>query len=165
MDDGEAERFGIPEEERWFYVRADNAKLNLAPRPLDATWLQLRSITLPNGDHVQAIARWRPASVFRDLSMNESADLVEQLGSPRDDGERWSARKQDLGRWGGELIMAITGCSEEQARAMLAAYFASKALRIVEYPSPKQRKLRKGLDHDPQIVAGMRLNAQEGEHP
>ena len=165
MDDGEAERFGIPEEERWFYVRADNAKLNLAPRPLDATWLQLRSITLPNGDHVQAIARWRPASVFRDLSMNESADLVERLGSPRDDGERWSARKQDLGRWGGELIMAITGCSEEQARAMLAAYFASKALRIVEYPSPKQRKLRKGLDHDPQIVAGMRLNAQEGEHP
>jgi hypothetical protein len=165
MDDGEAERFGLPEEERWFYVRADNAKLNLAPRPLDATWLQLRSITLPNGDHVQAIARWRPASVFRDLSMNESADLVERLGSPRDDGERWSARKQDLGRWGGELIMAITGCSEEQARAMLAAYFASKALRIVEYPSPKQRKLRKGLDHDPQIVAGMRLNAQEGEHP
>jgi hypothetical protein len=48
---------------------------------------------------------------------------------------------------------------------MLAAYFASKALRIVEYPSPKQRKLRKGLDHDPQIVAGMRLSAQEGEHP
>jgi hypothetical protein len=43
--------------------------------------------------------------------------------------------------------MATTGCSEEQARAMLAAYFASKALRIVEYPSPKQRKLRKGLDH------------------
>jgi hypothetical protein len=61
--------------------------------------------------------------------------------------------------------MATTGCSEEQARAMLAAYFASKALRIVEYPSPKQRKTRKGLDHDPQIVAGMRLNAQEGEHP
>ena len=165
MDDGEAKRFGVPEEERWFYVRADNAKLNLAPRPLDATWLQLRSIALPNGDHVQAIARWRPASVFRELSMNESADLVEQLGSPRDDGERWSARKQDFGRWGGELIMATTGCSEEQARAMLAAYFASKALRIVDYPSPKQRKPRKGLEHDPQVVAGMRLHAEEGEHP
>ncbi|MFN7305029.1 MAG: AAA family ATPase, partial [Acetobacteraceae bacterium] len=27
MDDGEAKRFGIAEEERWFYVRADNAKL------------------------------------------------------------------------------------------------------------------------------------------
>ncbi|MCX7368338.1 MAG: helicase RepA family protein, partial [Alphaproteobacteria bacterium] len=165
MDDGEAKRFGVPEEERWFYVRADNAKLNLAPRPLDATWLQLRSIALPNGDHVQAIARWRPASVFRELSMNDSADLVEQLGSPRDDGERWSARKQDFGRWGGELIMATTGCSEEQARAMLAAYFASKALRIADYPSPKQRKPRKGLEHDPQVVAGMRLHAQEGEHP
>ena len=165
MDDGEAKRFGVPEEERWFYVRADNAKLNLAPRPLDATWLQLRSIALPNGDHVQAIARWRPASVFRELSMNESADLVEQLGSPRDDGERWSARKQDFGRWGGELVMSSTGCSEEQARAMLAAYFASKALRIVDYPSPKQRKPRKGLEHDPQVVAGMRLHAEEGEHP
>jgi hypothetical protein len=97
--------------------------------------------------------------------MNESADLVEQLGSPRDDGERWSARKQDLGRWGGELIMATTGCSEEQARAMLGAYFASKALRIVDYPSPKQRKPRKGLEHDPQVVAGMRLHAEEGEPP
>jgi hypothetical protein len=48
---------------------------------------------------------------------------------------------------------------------MLAAYFASKALRIVDYPSPKQRKPRKGLEHDPQVVAGMRLHAEEGEHP
>jgi hypothetical protein len=61
--------------------------------------------------------------------------------------------------------VAMTSWPAFRARAMLAAYFASKALRIVEYPSPKQRKLRKGLDHDPQIVAGMRLNAQEGEHP
>jgi hypothetical protein len=164
MDETEAERFGVDEEERWFFVRADNAKLNLAPRPLDATWLQLRSIALPNGDHVQAVARWRPASVFRELSLAASADLIEQLGSPRDDGERWSARKQDVGRWAGELITTTTGCTDEQARSMLAAYFASKALRIVEYQSPKQRKPRKGLEHDPQVIAGMRPHAQEDHH-
>ena len=161
MDEKEAERFGVDEEERWFFVRADNAKLNLAPRPLDATWLQLRSIALPNGDHVQAIARWRPASVFKDLSLAESANLIEQLGTPREDGERWSARKQDSERWAGSLITKTVGCTEEQARTILDGYFASKALRTVEYPSPKQRKPRKGLEHDPQVVAGMRLHAQE----
>lgn len=162
MDEKEAERFGVDEAERWFFVRADNAKLNLAPRPLDATWLQLRSIALPNGDHVQAVARWRPASVFKDLTLAASADLIEQLGSPRDDGERWSARKQDSERWAGSLITRVVGCTEEQARAILDGYFASKALRTVEYQSPKQRKARKGLEHDPQVVAGMRNYAQEG---
>lgn len=165
MDEKEAERFGIDEEERWFFVRADNAKLNLAPRPLDATWLQLRSIALPNGDHVQAIARWRPASVFKELSLAASADLIEQLGTPREDGERWSERKQDSERWAGSLITKVVGCTEEQARAILGGYFASKALRTVEYQSPKQRKSRKGLEHDPQVVAGMRLHAQEDLDP
>ena len=163
MDEKEAERFGVDEEERWFFVRADNAKLNLAPRPLDATWLQLRSIALPNGDHVQAIARWRPASVFKDLSLAQSADLIEQLGTPREDGERWSARKQDSERWAGNLITKTVACTDEQARAILDGYFASKALRTVEYQSPKQRKPRKGLEHDPQVVAGMRLHAQEDQ--
>ena len=165
MDEKEAERFGIDEEERWFFVRADNAKLNLAPRPLDATWLQLRSITLPNGDHVQAVARWRPASVFKDLTLAASADLIEQLGSPRDDGEHWSARSQDSDRWAGTLITSVVGCTQEQARVILAGYLKSQALQIVEYQSPKQRKQRKGLNHDPQVVAGMRLQAQENEHP
>ncbi len=164
MDEQEAERFGIDEGERWFFIRADNAKLNLAPRPLDATWLQLRSIELPSGDHVQAIARWRPASVFKDLSLAASADLIEQLGSPRDDGERWSARKQDSERWAGSLITKTVGCTEAQARAILDAYFASKALRTVEYQSPNQRKLRKGLEHDPQVVAGMRFQTQKDNH-
>jgi outer membrane protein assembly factor BamA len=40
-----------------------------------------------------------------------------------------------------------------------------KEVLFEDAPSFKQRKLRKGLDHDPQIVAGMRLSAQEGEHP
>lgn len=161
MDEKEAERFGIDEDERWFFVRADNAKLNLAPRPLDATWLQLHSITLPNGDHVQAVARWRPASAFKELSLAKSAELIEQLGSPRDDGERWSARSQDSERWAGTLITNVVGCTEEQARTILAGYLKSQALRIVEYQSPKQRKARKGLEHDPQAVADMRLHAQE----
>jgi hypothetical protein len=164
MDQQEAERFGIDEGERWFFIRADNAKLNLAPRPLDATWLQLRSIELPSGDHVQAIARWRPASVFKDLSLAASADLIEQLGSPRDDGERWSARKQDSERWAGSLITKAVGCTEAQARTILDGYLASKALRTVEYQSPSQRKSRKGLEHDPQAVAGIRLQTQKDNH-
>ena len=101
------------------------------------------------------------ASPVKDLSLAESANLIEQLGTPREDGERWSARKQDSERWAGSLITKAVDCTEEQARAILNGYFASKALRTVEYPSPKQRKPRKGLEHDPQVVAGMRLHAQE----
>jgi hypothetical protein len=163
MSEEEAERFGIDEAERSFFVRADNAKLNLAPRPRDALWLRLNSISLPSGDHVQAMSRWRPASAFQQLSMAASADLIEQLGTPREDGERWSARRQDSGRWAGTLITSLLGCTEEQARTILDGYLKSQALRIVDYQSPKQRKERKGLEHDPQIVAAMRLQAQEDD--
>ena len=52
MDTKEAEEFGIPEEEKRWWLRLDDAKSNLAP-PADAVrWFHRESITLSNGDRV-----------------------------------------------------------------------------------------------------------------
>ena len=146
-------------------IRADNAKLNLAPRPAEAVWLQLRSITLPNGDHVQAVARWRPAKPFADISLFESADIAEQVGSPRDDGERWSVRPQDTERYAADLIATLADCSVQKARGILDGFISSQALCVVDYYSPKQRKHRKGLQHNPETIADIRRQAQEDSKP
>ena len=52
MDLKEAEAFGIPEDERKWWLRMDDAKANLAPPADAARWFRRESVTLPNGDAV-----------------------------------------------------------------------------------------------------------------
>jgi hypothetical protein len=66
MTDKEAKRFGILEADRWRYIRADNAKANLAPAG-GARWFRLVSVPLnngtpdyPSGDAVQTVETWTP---------------------------------------------------------------------------------------------------------
>ena len=49
MSDKDAERFGVPPEDRQRYVRLDSAKANLSEPGLHTTWLKRESMTLPNG--------------------------------------------------------------------------------------------------------------------
>lgn len=52
MTEQEAERFGLPENEKGYFVRLDNAKGNMAPPAEHALWYKKESVTLPNGDKV-----------------------------------------------------------------------------------------------------------------
>lgn len=72
MTSEEAQLFGISEEQRPFYLRMDNAKVNILPPSTAAKWFRLVSVPLgnctalyPNGDDVQTVERWTPPSIWR----------------------------------------------------------------------------------------------------
>ena len=52
MDEKDAKRFGIPDDRRKWYVRFDDAKLNLAPPAESAIWYERHSVKLPNGESI-----------------------------------------------------------------------------------------------------------------
>lgn len=52
MCEKEAKQLGIPESERFWYVRIDNAKGNMSAPASGAKWLRKVSVKLPNGDSV-----------------------------------------------------------------------------------------------------------------
>jgi len=79
MSEREAEGFKVLPEERRFHVRANNAKLNLAPPPDRAVWLRPHSIDLPNGDRVQAVVRWEAPTAWEGLSGTALLDVLREM--------------------------------------------------------------------------------------
>lgn len=57
MDADAAERLHVPEEDRNWYVRLDDAKVNLAPPASRVRWFRFRSVTLPNLESVGVLHR------------------------------------------------------------------------------------------------------------
>lgn len=52
MSPRDGEQFGIPEEERYRYVRLDDAKANLSLISASMKWFERMGITIGNGDEV-----------------------------------------------------------------------------------------------------------------
>ena len=52
MSAKDAERYGVPEEERHLYVRLDDAKANVSLIGADARWFRRVGVTIANGDEV-----------------------------------------------------------------------------------------------------------------
>ena len=58
MSKAEAEKAGLSEEDRVFYIRIDRGKANYLPPATKATWFHLQSVELLNGEQVGTIAPW-----------------------------------------------------------------------------------------------------------
>ena len=154
MSEREAEAFNVPPDRRRFHVRADNAKLNLAPPPDRAVWLELRSVELPNGDRVQAAARWEPPSAWDGLPARTVLDVLREIDTAPAD-ELWGVHRQSGDRWAGKLLIERGGRSEGQAAVILKTWEANGLLVQVPFTN-KQRKERQGYRVDAQKHADMR---------
>lgn len=156
MSEAEADRYGIEPERRRFYVRADNAKLNLAPPPDHALWFELRSIALPNGDHVQAAVPWDLPSPWDGLPAAMVVRILDRLEAGRGDGVLWSPRKEAKDGWAGRLLMDIAAKTEGQAAAILRTWEQTGVIRRVKFLHPRRREERDGYEVDATKVAEMR---------
>jgi hypothetical protein len=142
MSERDAERMGVDDDRRRFHVRADNAKLNLAPPPGRAVWLELRSVDLPNGDRVQAVARWDPPSAWDGLPAHVVLEVLDEIAAaPPED--LWCAKRQAGERWAGKLLVNNGGRTEEQASAILEAWEENGLLQRTPFTN-KNRKERLG---------------------
>ncbi len=74
----EAEKFGIPADQRRRHFRIDGAKSNYAPAQ-DAEWWRLDGIEIANGETVAAALPWTPPSAFDGVSMATCVAVLERL--------------------------------------------------------------------------------------
>lgn len=150
MQPEEAVDMNVPEVERRFYVRIDNAKANLSPPSFEAEWLKLESQNLdngsdeyPDGDSVQVVTKWEPPSPFADLAPVR-LEIMERIerGFVNEDGsaEPWGARKQSKEKWVGYAILASfpnNQKTEKQAAAIVGNWLKDGFLVERKYTNAK----------------------------
>jgi hypothetical protein len=162
MSEKEADRLGLEPDQRRFHVRADNAKLNLAPPPSEAVWLRLESVALPNGDHVQAVRRWEPPSPWGDLPMKLIVQILDAIAAGRPNGDLWSPRKEAKDGWAGRVLVDMAALTEGQAVEILRQWTDNKLLTVEEFMTAA-RKPRQGFKVDAAKIQQMRQQVYGSE--
>jgi len=167
MQPEEAVDMGVPEAERRFYVRVDNAKANLSPPSFDAEWLKLDSENLnngsdeyPDGDSVQVVTKWEPPSPFADVApvRLEIMDRIER-GFANEDGstEPWSANVRAGDRYVANAVLASFpggGKTQKQAAAIIRQWVKDGFLEERKYKNAKGNErtgifVADGVKNDP----------------
>ena len=127
MSAGQAEQLKIKEPRSYF--RADTGKANLAP-PEVATWHQVISVDLPNGDAVAVVTAWKypsPLDTITPAHMRRVREMAAE-GAYRKD-----ARSDD---WIGLAVAEVVGLDADDKadrviiKAALAAWFANDVLAL-----------------------------------
>lgn len=152
MSAEEAALCGVPAEERWRYVRLEPVKANLAPRRGPRRWLRLETVPLgnateayPEGDLVGVMAPFEPHALS--LSPAEEARVLARLHRGPAPGQLFTLHRRAgaAARWAGYAVMSETGCSLEEAAALLRRLAEEGRIREVVYHDPRHRKRRSGL--------------------
>lgn len=157
MAQDDARTMGIPEPDRPQYVRLDDAKANLAPKALKASWYRLASVALengtdayPNGDSVQAIEPWDPPETWDGLTDDILNLVLDDIDAGTTGGERYSQANaaKDRAAWKA-LQIHCPDKTEGQCKQVISTWVGTGLLYVEEYDSPASRKKAKGLfvDH------------------
>ncbi len=156
MSEADAELLGVSKTERWRHVRLDDAKANMAPRAEGARWFRLETVQLgnvsdayPNGDSVAAIVRWKPTTVWSQMSAATCNRMLDLIGAgPEGPGGPLyapSRRGRSSERWAGQVPMDALGLSEAQAATVINTWLREGVLAQVTYRDEAQRKQRLGV--------------------
>jgi hypothetical protein len=102
MTSGEAERFGIAEDERRRYIRIINGKANAGPTG-KTEWIQIQVEILANGDRVACVTSWKPPNPFHGVT---TADMHKCRNLAQGGAYRLSSQSRD---WIGYAIADVLG--------------------------------------------------------
>jgi hypothetical protein len=157
----EAERLGVAPAERFRFVRLDDAKANMAPRAEQALWYRLEAVPLGNGtelyplgDHVAALAPWKPASPFGGLDAKACNAALDRIDAGPEPGKLYAASRGGFGgngRWAGNVLLQM-GVAEPEAARIIAAWLRSGLLTETAYRDQTHRRNRRGV----RVVAAKR---------
>lgn len=148
MDEKEADKLGIPPEQRRLYFRLDGAKSNYAVVE-DAEWFQRVPYELANGETVAAAEPWEPPSAQAQVSTVDFNRALDAIDKGPEDGVLYTASTRGgSDRWAGKPLMDLCGMTEKQARSQVAVWVRNGLLRETMFTHPKQRKEKAGLRVD-----------------
>jgi len=177
MTEDEAKVLGIPDDERYRYVRHDDAKSNWTLKSGKARWFEKVSVTLDNGtgllepDQVGALVPWKPPSAYAGVALSQihAALAAIDRGLAGADGQPTgvlytertnSAEGTSAERWAGHVLVDHLGVDEARAKIILKDWLANGVLVRTEFTDPRFRKTYKGLKVDPAKIPG----TDEGGH-
>lgn len=145
MSAEEAGKLGVDEGERWQYIRRDNAKANMAPRPSDAEWYRLASVSLengndeyPQGDFVQVVETWAPPSPWDGIPWSLIVRMLDKIDAGPEPGRFYAAAKQAT-HWCGKVVMDVAQRQEGQAAIIIKAWLDNGVLVKDTYKSPDRK--------------------------
>mgnify|MGYP002629553635 CR=1 FL=1 len=167
MSAEEADKLGVPVEEKWQYIRKDSAKANLAPQADRADWFQLASVPIGNptleyplGDNVQTVLPWTPPTAFDGVPWSDILRCLQMIDDGPGGGDFYSEATQAK-RWAGHAIMATLGKTKHQAAAIVKTWVDNGVLIKMTYNSPSQKLSEvNGLRVDSEKAREMRLNEE-----
>ena len=141
MSKDDAKELGIAEEDRFQYVRLDDAKANLARRAGKATWFQLRQVTLDNaeapykeGDEVGVIEHWEQPSVWDNMSVDEANQILDLIAKGPTPGVLYTDSRRHPGtRWAGNAVMQVNGHNPDQAAKIINTWVSNGVLMRTTY--------------------------------
>jgi hypothetical protein len=145
MSTEEAERCGVPPEERRRYVRIDDGKANLAPRADQARWVHLVSVDLGNAtderpsDYVGVPAAWEMPGLLDNVRADHVDEVVKRARRAVADGQPY---RQDVqtANWIGREIADVLDLDlygsgvKANVKKILRTWIENKALRIERLP-------------------------------
>ena len=131
-------------------VRLDNAKANLAVKPDRAEWFELASVTLPNGDSVQAVRKWDPPALFKNVTPDMANKMLDAIALGYMPGVWYAKGRRANDRWAGHVLInhaAREGhdLSEEAAQRMIDEWLKHGALEEIDFFNADTRNKAKGL--------------------
>ena len=148
---------GVVIEERFDYVRFDDAKANYS-RLGAVRWFKKKDTVLDNargtipGDQVGVLVPWKPdlmegitEAVLGDLRDTIDAGVLNEHNKPSGSFFALSAAGRNSERWIGNTLMTALGCDEIRVKAILKDWTAKGWIEVFEYVDPNQRKARTGV--------------------
>jgi hypothetical protein len=148
----EAKTFGVPEDERFGFVRMDKGKVNIAPPARKATWFKLVGVHLGNGtqiydkgDSVQTVEPWSPPDTWADLD----SDLLNRMLDDIDKGiggNRYSDAAPAKERAAWHVVQKYApDKTKAQCREIIRIWIKNDVLESRDYEDADRRETVKGL--------------------
>lgn len=127
----DAERLGIPPEERHRWVRLDDAKANLALASGQARWFERVSVTIANGEEVGVLVPGDPAPAAPQRASDEAieAALVEAIGEAWRAGHPLSDHPRAKDRYAPAIVARELPCAQQAAEDALVRLMTGGIVR------------------------------------
>jgi hypothetical protein len=156
MSEDEANRFGIPAEERPSYVRYDSGKVNLCPA-VKAIWFRLVGAPLgngteeyPNGDEIQVAEPWWPPNELDGIPLEQVEPIFDAVAAGLPDGRLYSNDNAAKDRAAWKVVEKyVPGKTEKFYRNVIKKWVEQDMLIKGEYIDPVQRAKRGCLRVNP----------------
>jgi hypothetical protein len=129
-----------------YYFRAFNGKRNFAPPANQSDWFKIESLVLANGDNVGVVTAWRYPASQAAIPPEAIERILADIDRGMPNGQRYSNDNAATTRAAWPIVQKhCPDKTEDQCRAMVAAWIKSGVLYQKKYRDPVYERQQTGL--------------------